>query len=364
MALKYDYLIVGAGLYGSIMAYELTKIGKRCLVIDKRDHIGGNCYTENVGGINVHKYGPHIFHTSNKCIWDYVNSFVEFKQFMYRPKVSYLDNIYSFPINLMTLYQIYGVKTPIDAINTLATKRIPNENPSNLEEWATSMIGNELYNIFIYGYTKKQWNTDPKNLPIDIIKRIPIRFNFDDNYFNDTYQGIPIGGYTKLFDKLLSGVDVELNVDFLSDRVKYSNISHKIIYTGPIDAFYDYKFERLDYRSLRFEEYKLSDVEDYQGNSVVNYTHESVKYTRIIEHKHFDGTKCSGSIITKEYPANTGEPYYPINNTKNQMIYSKYKDLTKLEKNVIFGGRLAEYKYYDMHQVIASALNDFKKITQ
>jgi UDP-galactopyranose mutase len=353
---KYDYLIVGAGLFGSICARELTNNGKKVIVIDKRDHIGGNCYTSNEGGINVHTYGPHIFHTNNKQVWDYINQFVEFNHFTYRPKVKYNNNIYSFPINLMTLYQIYGVSTPSQAESILELERIHNNEPNNLEEWILSQVGTKLYETFIKGYTTKQWGRDPKYLPVSIIKRLPIRLTYDDNYFNDRYQGIPIGGYTQIFDKLLDGIDVKLGVDYFKDELPKYNI---IIYTGPVDMFYDYIHGKLEYRSLRFENEYL-DINDYQGNAAINYTDVNIPYTRIVEHKHFEFGKQKHTIITREYPTTEGEPYYPVNDKLNNDRYNLYKSLMDKEDRIIFGGRLADYKYYDMHQVIASALHQVK----
>jgi UDP-galactopyranose mutase len=361
--MQYDYLIVGAGLFGSICARELTDMGFKCLVIEKRSHIAGNCYTENINGINVHKYGPHIFHTSNKKIWKYINRFTEFNHFKYTPKVYYKENIYSFPINLMTLYQVYGVETPEEAERKLQSVKISIDNPKNLEEWALSQIGQELYDIFIKGYTIKQWGRSPTELPSSIIKRLPIRLTFDDNYYFDTYQGIPIGGYTKLFEKLLEGIDIQLEVDYFNDQTHFDSVASNIIYTGPIDKFYNYKFGKLEYRSLRFETERL-DIFDFQGVAGVNYTEESIPYTRIIEHKHFEFGKQPHTIITKEYPSSTGEPYYPINDETNNIRYKKYKKLMDTETKFIFGGRLADYQYYDMHQVIGSALKtitDIKK---
>jgi UDP-galactopyranose mutase len=352
----YDYLIVGAGLFGGICARELTNNGKKVLVIDKRDHIGGNCYTSNEGGINVHTYGPHIFHTNNKQVWDYINQFVEFNHFTYRPKVKYDNNIYSFPINLMTLYQIYGVSTPSQAESILELERIHNNEPNNLEEWILSQVGIKLYETFIKGYTTKQWGRDPKYLPVSIIKRLPIRLTYDDNYFNDRYQGIPIGGYTQIFDKLLDGIDVKLEVDYFKDELPKHN---RIIYTGPVDMFYNYIHGKLEYRSLRFENEYL-DINDYQGNAAINYTEDNIPYTRIVEHKHFEFGKQKHTIITREYPTTEGEPYYPVNDKLNNDRYNLYKSLMDKEDRIIFGGRLADYKYYDMHQVIASALHQVK----
>jgi UDP-galactopyranose mutase len=356
----YDYLIIGSGLFGSVFAREMKNYGKSILVIDKRSHIGGNCYTENIEGINIHKYGPHIFHTSNKEIWEYVNRLVEFNNFKYRPKVNYKGNIYSFPINLLTLYQIYNVKTPSDAIKLFDANKIHIENLTNLEDWCLSNIGEELYNIFIRGYTKKQWGCDPRELPTSIIKRIPIRFNFDDSYYFDRYEGIPIGGYTQIFEKLLDGIEVRLNQDYFSNRDYFDSIADKIVYTGAIDRFYDYKFGKLDYRSLDFKTETL-DIMDFQGTAGINYTEYEIPYTRIIEHKHFEFGNQSHTIITKEYPTLNGDPYYPINNQTNNQKYNKYKDLMNNETNFIFGGRLADYKYYDMHQVIGSSLHRSKK---
>ena len=352
----YDYLIVGAGLFGSICARELTNTGKKVLVIDKRDHIGGNCYTTDVDGINVHTYGPHIFHTNNKQVWDYVNQYAEFNHFTYRPKVKYGSNIYSFPINLMTLYQIYGVTTPQQAESILELEKIPNNKPDNLEEWILSQVGPKLYEKFIKGYTTKQWGRDPKHLPASIIKRLPIRLTYDDNYFNDRYQGIPIGGYTQIFDKLLDGIEVKLGVDYFKDTLPEYN---KVIYTGPVDMFYNYTHGKLEYRSLRFESERL-DISDYQGNAAINYTEVDIPYTRIVEHKHFEFGKQKHTVITREYPATEGEPYYPVNDEVNNDRYNQYKSLMGKEDKIIFGGRLADYKYYDMHQVIASALHQVK----
>jgi UDP-galactopyranose mutase len=354
--MNYDYLIVGAGLFGSICARELTNAGKKVVVIDKRDHIGGNCYTSDVDGINVHTYGPHIFHTNNKQVWDYVNQYAEFNHFAYRPKVKYGSNIYSFPINLMTLYQMYGVTTPQQAESILELEKIPNDKPNNLEEWILSQVGPKLYEKFIKGYTTKQWGRDPKHLPSSIIKRLPIRLTYDDNYFNDRYQGIPIGGYTQIFDKLLDGIEVKLGVDYFKDTLPEHN---KVIYTGPVDMFYNYTHGKLEYRSLRFESERL-DISDYQGNAAINYTEADIPYTRIVEHKHFEFGKQKHTVITREYPSTEGEPYYPVNDEVNNDRYNQYKSLMDKEDKIIFGGRLADYKYYDMHQVIASALHQAK----
>jgi UDP-galactopyranose mutase len=351
----YDYLIVGSGLFGSIFARELTDKGFKCLVIDKRDHIGGNCYTENIEGVNVHKYGPHIFHTSDDNVWNYINKFCEFNHFVNRPKVNYKGKIYSFPINLMTLYQIFNVTTPEEAKHKLDGVKHDIPNPKNLEDWVLSQVGEEIYETFIKGYTTKQWGMEPSLLPTSIIKRLPIRLNYDDNYFFDKYQGIPVGGYTQIFDKLLFNVDVKLNVDYFDDKDHWDNQATKVVYTGPIDRYYNYIFGKLDYRSLEFKT-KIKDCGDFQGNAVVNYTDINTEYTRIVEHKHFEFGKQKKTVITEEYPRNEGEPYYPINDIDNNKRYTQYKELMVKEEKVLFGGRLADYKYYDMHQVIASAL--------
>lgn len=351
----YDYLIVGSGLFGSIFAREMTDAGKKCLVIEKRNHIGGNCFTENTDGINVHKYGPHIFHTSDEKVWTWINQFVKFNSYINRPKVNYRDKLYSFPINLFTLYQLFGVKTPKEAYDLLETKRKKVSNTANLEEWIISQVGEEIYDIFIKGYTTKQWGKSPSELPSSIIRRLPIRLTFDDNYYMDKYQGIPIGGYTQIFDKLLEGIEVKINTNFFDNKDYFKSISKKIVYTGPPDLWYSYQFGKLEWRSLKFESQHL-DIPDYQGNAIINYTEESVPYTRVVEHKHFEFIESKTTIITHEYPQNTGEPYYPINDQMNNDRYLEYKLLMDKEQNIIFGGRLADYKYYDMHQVIASAL--------
>ena len=355
----YNYLIVGSGLFGSIFARELTDHGLNCLVIDKRNHIGGNCYTENIEGINVHKYGAHIFHTSDDGVWNYMNKYTKFNHFVNRPKVNYKGRIYSFPINLMTLYQIYDVTSPEQAKSILNHKRYDIPTPKNLEDWVLSQVGKEIYEIFIKGYTTKQWGREPKLLPTSIIKRLPIRMNYDDNYFFDKYQGIPIGGYTQIFEKLLEGIEVKLNVDYFEDKDFWNSQANKIIYTGPIDRYYNFMFGKLEYRSLEFKN-KIIDSEDFQGNAVINYTDIETEYTRIIEHKHFEFGRQRKTIVTEEYPRSYGEPYYPINDDENNLRYYEYKQLMDKESNVIFGGRLADYKYYDMHQVVASALKRVK----
>lgn len=354
----YDYLVVGAGLFGAVFTEQAIARGKSVLVIDRRGHIAGNCYTEHRHGIDVHVYGPHIFHTNSDKIWNYVRQFAEFNNFVNRPKVSHAGKLYSFPINLFTLYQIWGVQTPAEAQRKLEEVRVPIENPANLEEWALSQIGPELYYTFIHGYTKKQWQREPKELPHGIIKRLPIRLTFDDNYFYDTYQGIPVGGYTALIQNMMHGAHVELGVDYLASRDSLDARAKQVVFTGCLDEFYEYKFGRLDYRTLRFEHERL-ELPDFQGNAIINYTEAGVPYTRIVEHKHFTGARQQHTLITREYPESweaDSVPYYPIADVTNAARYAKYAELAKTERKYLFGGRLAEYKYYDMHQVIGSAL--------
>jgi UDP-galactopyranose mutase len=363
MNTEFDYLIVGTGLFGSTFAEHALRANKKILMIDERNHIGGNIYTENREGINVHIYGAHIFHTSNKKVWDYINKFCSFNHFINRPKVNYKNKIYSFPINLMTLYQLWGVTTPKEALEKINSVKKPIKNPKNLEDWVLSQVGSEIYEIFIKGYTTKQWQCKPKELPTFIIRRLPIRFNFDDNYFNDCYQGIPIGGYTQIIEKMTNGAKIMRGVDYFENKSEWDSKAKKVVYTGPIDRYFDYKFGNLNYRTLRFEHEHL-DIPDFQGNAVVNYGELSTPYTRILEHKHFEFGTTNNTIITKEYPDkwNTSKiPYYPINNEKNNGIYKKYKTLANTTSKTIFGGRLAEYKYYDMHQVIASAISIAEK---
>lgn len=363
--LMYDFLIVGSGLFGSVFAQQAKEKGYKCLIIDKRNHNAGNAYSENIDGINVHKYGPHIFHTSDDKIWEYVNRFSKFNNFVNRPKVSYNDNLYSFPINLFTLYQIFGVKTPSEAESFLKKVTSECKDPSNLEEWIISQVGDEIYKKFIYGYTKKQWGREPKDLPASIIKRLPVRLTFDDNYFTDKYQGIPIGGYTRMIENIQCGIEVRLNTNFFDDRNGFENIAKMIVFTGAIDEFFDYRYGHLEYRSLRFETERI-EIPDYQGNALINYTQEEIPYTRICEHKHFEFTKSDFTIITREYPEEWSagkERYYPVCDEENNSRYLKYKKLAdKVSDKYLFGGRLAEYKYYDMHQVIGSAISKFKKI--
>ena len=354
----YDYLIVGCGLYGATFANITKKKNKKCLIIDSRNHIGGNCYTENKEGINVHKYGPHIFHTNNDEIWKYINQFAKFNNYINRPKVNFKNKIFSFPINLFTLYQLWGINNPDIAEKKLEEVKAKIKEPKNLEEWILSQVGEEIYHTFIYGYTKKQWGREPKELPSFIIKRLPIRLNFDDNYFFDKYQGIPIGGYTKMIENMLEGTDVILGENYFDRREYWEQKAKNIVFTGKIDEFYDYKYGKLEYRSLRFDTERRG-IKDYQGNAIINYTEENVPYTRIIEHKHFEFGNQNYTYITKEYPDNWDEtkvPYYPINDDKNNSLYKKYLSLNK-SNDILFGGRLAEYKYYDMHQVFSSALD-------
>lgn len=357
----YDFLIVGSGLFSCVFANLAHRNGKTCLIIEKRNHAFGNCYTEKIANINIHKYGPHIFHTNNETIWKFVNEYAQFNNYINRPKVLYKDHLYSFPINLFTLYQLWGTKTPTEAQRYLDKVKIKIDNPSNLEEWILSQVGEELYEKFIYGYTKKQWNTEPKNLPSFIIKRLPIRLNFNDNYFFDKYQGIPIDGYSKLLSNMIDKTEIILNTDYFDNQDYWNSKAKYVVYTGPIDRFFDYKFGVLQYRSLRFEEYILN-TKDFQGNTIINYTEESVPYTRIIEHKHFEDSQSDFTVITKEYPQDyqtNNEQFYPINNEENNYIYNRYKQLSTTLTKFIFGGRLAEYKYYDMHQIIGSAINRY-----
>lgn len=359
----YDYLFVGSGLFSCAFANLAKKHGHKCLILEKRDHPFGNCYTENIDNINVHKYGPHIFHTNDDKIWEFVNQFAEFNNYINSPKVNWNNQIFSFPINLMTLYQLWGVTTPEQAAKKIYQEKLNISNPQNLEEWALSQIGEELYYKFIYGYTKKQWNTEPQNLPSFIIKRLPIRLNYNDNYYFDKYQGIPIGGYTRMLANMTDGIEIILETDYFKRQNYWDSIAKKIIYTGPIDRYFGYEYGKLDYRSLKFEQKSL-DITDFQGNAIVNFTEYSVPYTRIIEHKHFEFGNQNHTLISYEYPADfaeTNEPYYPINNDINNSIYSKYKDLSKKQNKVLFGGRLAEYRYYDMHQVIGSAMSKWIK---
>lgn len=364
---KYDYLIVGAGLFGAIFAHEANKKGKKCLVIEKRSHIAGNIYTEKINDINVHKYGAHIFHTSNKEVWDYINQFAEFNRYTNSPVARYKDELYNMPFNMNTFNKLWGVITPKEAKEKIE-EEIEQANikePSNLEEQAISLIGKTIYEKLVKGYTEKQWGKPANELPAFIIKRLPVRFIYDNNYFKDKYQGIPIGGYTQIIQKMLEGIEVRLNTDFFANREVFEKIADKIIFTGMIDQYYNYQFGELEYRSLKFETEKLQE-ENYQGNAVVNYTEYEIPFTRIIEHKHFEYDTCNAkeTIITREYPDSWNrekEPYYPINDEKNNSLYEKYKELANKEEKVIFGGRLGQYKYYDMHHVIEQALKCIKE---
>ena len=359
--MKYDYLIVGSGLFGSVFAYEMTKRGKKCLVIEKRGHIGGNVYTEEEYGINVHKYGAHIFHTDKKEIWDYVNQFAQFNRYTNSPVANYKGELYNLPFNMNTFYQMWGVKTPEEAKAKIEEQKreVNIESPANLEEQAISLVGKDIYEKLVKGYTEKQWGRDCTDLPSFIIKRLPVRFTFDNNYFNDSYQGIPIGGYTKIIEKMLDGIEVELNTDFFDDREKWLAIADKVLFTGMIDQYYDYCFGELEYRGLDFE-FETLDMENYQGSAIVNYTDRETPFTRIIEHKHFEGADSDKTVITREHPKaweKGEEAYYPINDERNNELFAKYNELADNEDKVIFGGRLGMYQYFDMWKVIEEVLN-------
>ena len=358
--MKYDYLIVGAGLFGSVFAYEAKKRGKKCLVIDKRSHIGGNIYCENIGGINVHRYGAHIFHTSNKEVWDYINQFAEFNNYINSPIAVYKDELYNMPFNMNTISKLWGIRTPDEAKAKIAEQiaELNITEPKNLEEQALSLVGRDVYEKLVKGYTEKQWGRPCTELPSFIIKRLPLRFTYDNNYFNDRYQGIPMGGYTKIVEKMLDGIDVKLDTDYFEFIQNNQDVAEKTIFTGMIDEFYHYQLGTLQYRTVRFETEEL-DCENYQGNAVVNYTDREVPYTRIIEHKHFEFGKQKTTVISREYSSEWKpgiEPYYPINDEKNNSLFEKYRELADKETNVIFGGRLGNYKYYDMDKVIEAAL--------
>ena len=372
----YDYLIVGAGLFGSVFVYKAGAQGKKCLVIDRRSHLGGNLYCESVEGINVHKYGAHIFHTSNKEVWDLVNSIVEFNRYTNSPVASYKGRLYNLPFNMNTFYQMWGVTTPAEAkakieeqkAEAVARMRVDGvTEPRNLEEQAQTLIGKDIYEKLIKGYTEKQWGRRCTELPAFIIKRLPVRMVFDNNYFNDKYQGIPVGGYNVLINRLLEGADVRLGCDFFAHREELETLADKVVFTGAIDEYYGYRFGKLEYRTVQFETETL-DTPNYQGNAVVNYTERDVPYTRIIEHKHFEMfgeevDNCPKTVISREYSSewtDGSEPYYPVNDGRNNALYLKYKELADRENNVIFGGRLAEYKYYDMHHIVEKALRFFK----
>ncbi|GHV07680.1 UDP-galactopyranose mutase [Spirochaetia bacterium] len=363
MQYKYDYLIVGSGLFGSVFAYKARQAGKTVLVIDKRPHTGGNIHCETIEGINVHKYGAHIFHTSNKEVWDFVNSFVPFNRYTNSPVADYKGKLYNLPFNMNTFYALWGIRTPAEAQAKIEAQRKESGivEPRNLEEQAISLVGNDIYDILIKGYTEKQWGRKCSELPAFIIKRLPVRFTFDNNYFNDDYQGIPIGGYNKLIESLLDRIEVKNNTNFFEDRKYWESIAAKIVFTGRIDEYYEYRFGKLEYRTVRFETETL-DCGNYQGNAVVNYTGAEVPYTRIIEHKHFEFGHQEKTVISREYAAEWqegSEPFYPVNDKKNSALYEQYRRLADTECSVIFGGRLGEYKYYDMDKVIENALNYF-----
>ena len=366
----YDYLIVGSGLYGSVFAREATNKGYKCLVIDKRDNVGGNIYTEKVEGINVHKYGAHIFHTNNQNVWDYITQFATFNRFTNSPVANYKGELYSLPFNMYTFNKMWGVVTPEEASARIdEQKKEVKGEPKNLEEQAISLVGRDIYEKLIKGYTEKQWGRDCVNLPTFIIKRLPVRLTFDNNYFNALYQGIPVGGYTKMIETMLNGIEVRLGKDYLKEKAKWDKMAKKIVYTGPIDAYFNYCFGPLEYRSVRFET-ELLDKPNFQGNAAVNYTDRETPWTRIIEHKWFefgkdeDGNDLPKTVISREYSSEWqpgDEPYYPVNDEKNGALYKQYKEVADKEKNVIFGGRLGEYKYYDMDQVIDAALERCQK---
>ena len=363
--MKYDYLIVGAGLFGAVFAQQAKQAGKTVLVIDKRSHLGGNVYTEEVEGIQVHRYGAHIFHTSDRKIWEYVQQFAVFNRYTNSPVARYKDEVYNLPFNMNTFYQMWGVKTPEEAKEKLESqiREAAVCEPKNLEEQALSLVGKDIYEKLIRGYTEKQWGKRAKELPSFIIRRLPVRYTYDNNYFNDSYQGIPVGGYTRMVERMLDGVEIRLNTDYFQAREELDRLADRVVFTGMIDAYYGECYGKLDYRSLRFETEGM-DTSNYQGNAVVNYTEYEVPYTRIIEHKHFEFGTQPKTVITREYPAAwTGkeEPYYPINDERNNRLYEKYKALADQEDRVIFGGRLGMYRYYDMHQVIAEALESARK---
>ncbi len=364
--MTYDYLIVGAGLFGAVFAHEMTEKGKKCLVIDKRNHIAGNAYTENIEGINVHKYGAHIFHTSNERVWAYVNRFARFNNYINAPVAVYKDELYNLPFNMNTFSRMWGVKTPAEA-KAIIARQVEAEHigePKNLEEQALKLVGRDIYEKLVKGYTEKQWGRDCTELPAFIIRRLPLRFIYDNNYFNDRYQGVPEGGYTAMVEKLLDGIEVRLNTDYFEFIRENPEIAETTLYTGMIDAFFGYRLGVLEYRSVRFET-EVLDTDNYQGNAVVNYTERAVPYTRVIEHKHFEFGRQEKTVISREYSSEWtqgGDPYYPVNNVRNMDLYARYKALADETPSVIFGGRLGEYKYYDMDKVILSALELTEKL--
>ena len=358
--MKYDYLIVGAGLYGAVFAYEAARKGKSCLVIDRRDHIAGNIYTKEISGIQVHEYGAHIFHTSDKRIWDYINRFAEFNNYINSPMAVYQNELYNLPFNMNTFSKMWNIRMPQEAKEIIAGQiaGLKITEPKNLEEQALSLVGEDVYRKLIKGYTEKQWGRDCRELPAFIIKRLPLRFTYDNNYFNDRYQGIPIGGYTAMIKKMLENTEIKLGIDYLEHRMELNAMAERVIYTGQIDRYFDYCEGVLAYRMVRFE-HEILDCDNYQGNAVVNYTERDVPYTRIIEHKHFEFGKQQKTVISREYPSEWHqgeEPYYPINDERNNAVYEAYRKLAAKEKNVVFGGRLGEYRYYDMDKVIGRAL--------
>lgn len=363
---RYDYLIVGAGLYGAVFARELTQRGKSCLVIDRRNHIAGNVYTEKMAGINVHKYGAHIFHTSDREVWEYVNQFAEFNNYVNSPLAVYRDELYNLPFNMNTFSKMWGIRTPKEARQMIERQvaELGITEPQNLEEQALSLVGTDVYTKLIKGYTEKQWGRDCRELPAFIIRRLPCRFTYDNNYFNDRWQGIPIGGYTQMVEKMLEGADVLLQTDYFDLIREQSEIAHTVVYTGCIDEFFGYRLGALKYRSVRFETEELPE-ENYQGNAVVNYTDREVPYTRVIEHKHFEFGKQPTTVISREYSAEWKpglEPYYPVNDAENNALYAQYQQLAAQQENVIFGGRLGQYRYYDMDKVIRAAMDEVKKL--
>jgi UDP-galactopyranose mutase len=362
--MKYDFLIVGSGFFGSICAHELTKIGKKCLVIEKRNHIGGNCFTEKRDNINLHIYGPHIFHTSSELVWNWINQFVKFNNFTFRPVANYKGEIYSIPFNMWTFSKLWNITHPGQARDIISEQSSGVDDPKNLEEQAIKLVGKDVYYKLIKGYTEKQWRKSAKDLPKEIIKRLPVRFTYDNNYFNDKYQGIPIGGYTKIFEKLLDGIEVRTNIDYLKNKDYWNSQAEKVIYTGAIDAFFEYEFGELEYKTNEFK-HERHETDNFQGVSMMNYTDIEVPFTRCIEHKHFENSESDCTWISYDFPVEynkSKEPYYPVNDEKNNSIYSKYREKADRLENLYFGGRLAEYKYYDMDKVIFSALDFIKKI--
>lgn len=356
----YDYLIVGAGLYGATVAYRARQAGLRVLVVERRPHIGGNLYCEDVDGVSVHRYGAHIFHTSNRAVWDFVNSFVEFRPFINSPIANYHGRLFNLPFNMNTFHAMWGITTPDEARERIEAQRreCGIGEPQNLEEQAISLVGRDIYEVLIKGYTEKQWGRACRDLPASIIRRLPVRYTFDNNYFNDTYQGIPIGGYNQLIERMLEGVEVRLGCDFFAHRTELEPLARKIVYTGEIDRWFDYCYGALEYRSLRFETERLEQA-NYQGVAVMNFTDAETPFTRIIEHKHFSGVQTPHTVVTREYPcewSEGAEPYYPIGNERNIALYARYAELAAALPNVVFGGRLAEYRYYDMHQAVEAAL--------